>query len=298
MNSNLFRVFWIDVVGIDKPKWREPKPKEPAHADNNQDLETNAAEAEAARLKEETEAANFKTEIMKRLAALVGPYKAALAQEGSDAERLKALFTKVKVSLGKKHFVLAAKELDVLEHLVQELPVKDTDKNDDDDKESTKKDKDDDTESSKKDADKDDDDDKESRKKDKDDDDDKESNKKDKDDDDDSSKKDEDKDDDDSSGKDGSREHHRRHHEHGHDHLEHGREGHEKPHEHGHEHHERHEHEHHEHEHHEHGHESPKPPDHGHESPKPHHPPPPKPHHVPKPPHHGHGGHHGGHGRR
>jgi outer membrane protein OmpA-like peptidoglycan-associated protein len=55
---------------------------------------------------------------MKRLAALVGPYKEAIASNGSDVEKLKELFAAVKTALGKRQFAQAVEALDALERLL------------------------------------------------------------------------------------------------------------------------------------------------------------------------------------
>jgi outer membrane protein OmpA-like peptidoglycan-associated protein len=64
------------------------------------------------------ETAELKAEIMKRLAALVGPYKEAIASNGSDVEKLKELFAAVKTALGKRQFAQAVEALDALERLL------------------------------------------------------------------------------------------------------------------------------------------------------------------------------------
>src|SRR6266851_4584817 len=128
---DVFRSFWCDVVGVDKPKVVNLKGLRPRGADDVQDIkqqaeaaeeETERTHAQAAALEGKAkaaelkaEAAAYKAQIMQRLAALVGPYKQAVAANGPGAKRLQTQLGVVKSCIGKQHFTEAAEGLDMLE---------------------------------------------------------------------------------------------------------------------------------------------------------------------------------------
>src|SRR5216683_268790 len=61
--------------------------------------------------------------IKDRLAKLIGPYKEALAQNGPDAQRLRALVGTITTSIGKKQFPEAGEVLDTLEQLLNKPTI-------------------------------------------------------------------------------------------------------------------------------------------------------------------------------
>jgi hypothetical protein len=63
-------------------------------------------------------AAGDKAAVLKRLSALAGPFKSAIAQKGPDVPRMQTLFTDIKGLIEKQDFVRAGQVLDVLEPLV------------------------------------------------------------------------------------------------------------------------------------------------------------------------------------
>jgi hypothetical protein len=147
--SQLFRDFWFNVVGVDKPKVVNLKGLRPRGADDVQDIdqqaeaaeeETERAQAQAAALEEKAEAAEqkaeaaaYKAQIMERLAALVGPYKEAVAANGPGAKRLQTQLGVVRSCIGKQQFTQAAEGLDMLKDLLDEQsPGRDDDDDDDD----------------------------------------------------------------------------------------------------------------------------------------------------------------------
>src|ERR1051325_6574709 len=80
------------------------------------------AEAEA---EQKAEAAAYKAEIMKRLSAVVGSYKEAVAAGGSDAKELQTQLADVKACIAKHHYSQAAAHLDLLEDLLATRSVDD-----------------------------------------------------------------------------------------------------------------------------------------------------------------------------
>ncbi len=128
---NLLRNFWIEVVGVDKPKVLNLKPIKVGGADDVQDIEqqAEAAEEQADAAELQARAAADKARIMERLADLAGPYKEAVADNGPDAPRLHALFHTIKTSISKEQFTEAAEGLDQLEQLLAQhsSPVTDSD---------------------------------------------------------------------------------------------------------------------------------------------------------------------------
>ncbi len=64
---------------------------------------------------------DLKATVTKRLAALVGPYKEAVAQKGGDVAHMQELFTSFKGLVAKHDYEQASKALDELEPLVAQL---------------------------------------------------------------------------------------------------------------------------------------------------------------------------------
>src|SRR4051794_17377403 len=92
MDPSMLRNFWIEVVGVDKPKLPVGAPDlRPAGADNGQDSP-------------QADAADMKDQVMKRLAALTGPFKEAVAANGPGAKHLHARFGLLKTHLAKQQF--------------------------------------------------------------------------------------------------------------------------------------------------------------------------------------------------
>src|SRR5207253_3730606 len=75
-------------------------------------VQAQASQTQTATLDEDVseqkaEAAAYKAEIMKRLSALLIPYKEAIAEVGSDRERLQAQLSLVKTCIGKSQYAQA-----------------------------------------------------------------------------------------------------------------------------------------------------------------------------------------------
>lgn len=152
--SNIFRNFWQNVVGIERPivrprirlsrqlRVRNPGDEtEPASADDEGDddaddealaaelaaLEQQAAAAEntaafadrrAANAESQAQEAFHKSQVMGRLAALVNPYKQAIAFQGPNVPQLQMLFGMVKTNLGQKQYAQASEALDLMETML------------------------------------------------------------------------------------------------------------------------------------------------------------------------------------
>jgi hypothetical protein len=97
------------------------------------DQEAESAEEDADAGEFQAKAAADKAAIMKRLTALVGTYKEAVANNGPNAQRLQALLATVKTCLGKQQFAQASEGLDKLEELLSQTttPSADVDEEDD-----------------------------------------------------------------------------------------------------------------------------------------------------------------------
>lgn len=74
----------------------------------------------AVAVEKRTDAAVLQAKIKSRLAAVAGPYKAAVAKNGTDAEELKEAFDFVKTSALKGEFADAAEGLDELEEMLDQ----------------------------------------------------------------------------------------------------------------------------------------------------------------------------------
>jgi hypothetical protein len=106
--SEVLRNFWKTVVGIEKPLRKQPDgaavPEKPAAPEPK----APAGEGPAV----------LKAAVLKRLAALVEPFKQAVAAQGPNVPQLHALFGTVKAHVGKQQFADAAGALDGLEGLL------------------------------------------------------------------------------------------------------------------------------------------------------------------------------------
>jgi hypothetical protein len=123
---SLLREFCTNVV----PQLMKVNIPKPDDADDAQDGKHKTEDD-----KQKTESADEKKDVMKRLAALVGPYKKAVADNGPDAQRLHALFAKIKSAVDTQQFAEAAKDLDTLELALYEQPSSQPDVDDDDEDE-------------------------------------------------------------------------------------------------------------------------------------------------------------------
>jgi len=97
MDPNVFREFWKKVVphlpkpdapkqeGADDVSEAEKQAEAAAEAERKAEAQAAALEAKAEAAEEKAESAAYKAEIMARLAALVGPYKKAIADNGTMA---------------------------------------------------------------------------------------------------------------------------------------------------------------------------------------------------------------------
>src|SRR5262249_3330848 len=99
MDPSLFRKFWAEVVGIDKPKPKTTVIPGKHAADVAQGPEQQAEAAVDASL------------LAQRLASLAGPFKQAVGDQGPDAPQLHSLFSTIKSQLGKKQFADASDSL-------------------------------------------------------------------------------------------------------------------------------------------------------------------------------------------
>src|SRR5438552_727628 len=88
-----------------------------------------AESAQAA--EQQAEAGAFKAQVMKRLAALVEPFKQAIADDGPDVPQMHKLFGTIKTNVGKQQFFEASKSLDSLEQLLAQPSTPATDEDQD-----------------------------------------------------------------------------------------------------------------------------------------------------------------------
>jgi hypothetical protein len=130
MDSNLIFNFWVKVVGVDRPLLKLKGLPEGDHegehqaepASNVQTAtlpdETEDFEKEAEAAEQEADAAEMKAQVMERLAALVGPFKQAVATNPGQAPQLQSVFGIVKSAVGKKQFPQAMDGLDLLDQML------------------------------------------------------------------------------------------------------------------------------------------------------------------------------------
>jgi outer membrane protein OmpA-like peptidoglycan-associated protein len=99
----------VNAVGVDEPTDIQGIQQQPRAAD------TQAQAAE-----EGDDPADLEAEIKQHLAAIAGPYKEAVANNGPVAQELKKLFGVVKTSLAKRDFEQAAEALGSIEELLDQ----------------------------------------------------------------------------------------------------------------------------------------------------------------------------------
>ena len=100
--------FWVEVVGVDKPKISIEPPKAKVRRRLGADEQ----------LEQAAEAAAYKAQIMHRLPDLIESYKEAVTSNPRGAVRLQKLFEAVRTGIEHQEFKKAAKDLDKLERLV------------------------------------------------------------------------------------------------------------------------------------------------------------------------------------
>jgi hypothetical protein len=124
---DVFRKFWVDVVGVDQPKLRTHQTQRPrlrlrrrGGADGLDELqrELDKIDEQADAAEDQADDAARKAQVMQRMADLVDPFKEAVAARGPDAQQLQALFGIIKSSIAKKDYTQASEALDLLEQML------------------------------------------------------------------------------------------------------------------------------------------------------------------------------------